>query len=522
MNILGILTYDAGISVVTSYFENNEYGIENYATYPLSTNLDIGSGNPVYGNSFGKNNVGVYSTATTNLFVRNNAFFDYGLAGVAVNGNSQYFIRNNTFNTPGQPKVVAIDLDHTGTKFNEIRCNLHFTNYWSIDFRGTKSGTNFYDQNFNGIYDIWLTNYYSTAGEIAHQGDIVDARYNYFTVVSGNLQHINTTGITNTFRYWHPNVSPGSPLIPKCSFNNPAPCISGNNFITNSASYGVTNCPPEGGGGGPRNGQDDDQFDDCITVQCLNDLDDHISSIDPEGLSEEELSIYEGMLTQRNRVFWKLINLLIQEENYAEAEDLLLNENNEIAKMNLFGIKMLQKDYSAAESVLETLNLTGEDNTFKDVQYINLRRFSTETEFNITDAEVAFLQTVALSDGSGAGYARGLLSLTRGITYDPELPELQQEQAIPEFITSIPGVDTHDITIYPNPASEQVNIQINTMLEGQYSFTIYNTLGAQVYHKETVESTNFVLNTSLFGKGMFFGILRNNGKDAGVVKFVVQ
>jgi predicted acyl esterase len=92
-----------------------------------------------------------------------------------------------------------------------------------------------------------------------------------------------------------------------------------------------------------------------------------------------------------------------------------------------------------------------------------------------------------------------------------------------DFINSIPqvsGTSPLDITVFPNPSSE--NIQIFSNKPGKKELTIMDIAGRVVYTGNFDD--NIILNVNTFGKGIYFATATSTGNTAERVteKFIVQ
>lgn len=82
------------------------------------------------------------------------------------------------------------------------------------------------------------------------------------------------------------------------------------------------------------------------------------------------------------------------------------------------------------------------------------------------------------------------------------------------------------VALYPNPASDLMNIEFNLSSDSYVGFEIYNMLGQSVY---TVPQTNLAkggfrvpVNTSTFENGVYFVVVKDGNKVANTLKFVVS
>lgn len=94
----------------------------------------------------------------------------------------------------------------------------------------------------------------------------------------------------------------------------------------------------------------------------------------------------------------------------------------------------------------------------------------------------------------------------------------------PSAINEVKNVD--NISLFPNPASNAVNIDYSVNNDSKLSFEVYNVLGQNVY---SVTPANFgkgnfrtTINTSTFDNGVYFVTVKDNNKTVSTLRFVVS
>jgi hypothetical protein len=83
------------------------------------------------------------------------------------------------------------------------------------------------------------------------------------------------------------------------------------------------------------------------------------------------------------------------------------------------------------------------------------------------------------------------------------------------------AIDKSNFKIYPNPATNEVNIELNStsdILEA----TVYNTLGAVVVSKIKISENNKKLDVSLLDSGVYFIELQDKDANRSIQRFVKQ
>lgn len=79
------------------------------------------------------------------------------------------------------------------------------------------------------------------------------------------------------------------------------------------------------------------------------------------------------------------------------------------------------------------------------------------------------------------------------------------------------------VSVYPNPATEQINLQFNHLVNGQATVKIFDTMGALVSAENINEINNklFTLDVTSMSNGFYFIEIENNG-SVTKKKFVVS
>ncbi len=79
------------------------------------------------------------------------------------------------------------------------------------------------------------------------------------------------------------------------------------------------------------------------------------------------------------------------------------------------------------------------------------------------------------------------------------------------------------VSVYPNPATEQINLQFNHLVNGQATVKIFDTMGALVSGENINEINNklFTLDVTSMSNGFYFIEIENNG-SVTKKKFVVS
>ncbi|HLG33432.1 MAG TPA: M12 family metallo-peptidase [Bacteroidia bacterium] len=86
------------------------------------------------------------------------------------------------------------------------------------------------------------------------------------------------------------------------------------------------------------------------------------------------------------------------------------------------------------------------------------------------------------------------------------------------------GIASEDLTIYPNPANEQVTIDFNSSRESIYNLKMVDVIGKLMFSENIAAVAGMntrMYDVSEFSKGMYYMILTGNG-SSDVIKIIVQ
>ena len=80
------------------------------------------------------------------------------------------------------------------------------------------------------------------------------------------------------------------------------------------------------------------------------------------------------------------------------------------------------------------------------------------------------------------------------------------------------------ITLFPNPATNQVNLMLADFLGKEMEITIINNIGQSVYqhHLEKVDSRQFTINSSNFTNGFYIVRIKVDGQQIINKKLMIE
>lgn len=509
--LYGIGSWDSSPKVTTCTFEKNHHGIDAFAYKTLSSVLQIGSDDAVFGNTFKENSVGIYTGTINNLKVLNNTFTG-NVFDASVNGEGQFTVKYNQFGG-----ILGLDMVNTLDKYKEANCN-YYDNFIGVDMSGDNFGLYFNQEEFSASYDVFLTNEGSIPGKVIDQGGDNNANWCYFT--QGNIQHINTTGTTEHFFYYHPDPVSFPKTRPKCSLSNPLGCVAPNNF---------TNAQTFGGNPGCLENQPPGEEEPCITfptIPCLNAVNNEIAIVQNEinqgNNSPEKQRELRRLTLKKSRIFWGIIDLYLIEGNYAQAEQLLTSEGTTTTKRAMILLKSEREQYIEAQTLLDAFPAQQtDDQYFKTVQQINLNRWQQGVTFVLSEADEATLNTIANSSYPSGAYAKGMLSELKNRVFEPTMPIPPGERNAQEEKLST----KEHLTIVPNPATERADIILPQQVKvGENArLLIIDARGSIVQSLWVPQDARSVtIDLSRYASGIYFAIFTDGDEVPSQAKFVVS
>jgi len=508
---VGILGYDAGMTIINSTFDQNFHGVRSIATTTLAGNFNVGTLNENDGNTFTSNRVGAYGIPTNRFFVRYNSFLDNQF-GVAVNGESQFEIEHNTFGSDIDDNYVGIDLEQTGNVFNRSRCNQYLNDLGiGIDASGNNDPFEFENEDFHTIFDVNVSQIQNgtgggDAGQIGNQGGLGDAQWNLFSDFPENSFHINTIGSTVFFDYFFPVPLPDPRMEPNCDINGGTGCPAGqpNNYERHGTSGGDWIC------GNPPG------FSPCATKPCYEAILDTIAYLESEiangNNGEAMLQLLREWKLQKMHVFHELVNNWLEEGELEEIDTLLLEENTNQAKRYRIGLKILQQDYTGAQTLVNSFPTDTDDNqNFKTVQQINLERLTTGETFALSTTQENTLLEIAGEKTQASAYAKSLLMVLTDTIFNPDIPEELQERSREN---NPPSQNMVALTVQPNPASGFVTIGIPVFDDnGASRLKITDEMGRIIRDIPVSAGESIGLETNDWKAGIYFvTLLQSDGR----------
>ena len=155
-----------------------------------------------------------------------------------------------------------------------------------------------------------------------------------------------------------------------------------------------------------------------------------------------------------------------------------------------------------AKAILESLPQNNQEQIyFKNVQDINLKRFTGIKSgiWTIDETDIALLKTISQSKYPAKGYANSLYTKLTGKFLPIQTPSISRGLEGRE--ASNDHNNEAQQTIYPNPASDEINIKLGNDIESMI-VEIYNIIGEKVLYKR-VNSSYVRIDVSKLEAGVY-------------------
>ena len=522
-----INSFNSQVRVINdNLFERTTIGVAVHGSIPVFNASIIGDGETAP-NRFDGGVIGVLGFGSPGIFsfpgqsrIENNQF--YGIShGVYFAGYNFFDVTENVFeyNTNG------VTLDNSGGFFNSINCNSFFSSYRGISFRGDNRNCEFlsndFDEGWTSESDIELK---LEATVRSNMGSFGNPAGNCFT---GSNNNIFVDNGSTSFNYFYKDVAcqnpSGSGFDKEVTFPNPNNgCSNGRSPFANidpdrdgelglsEASYNAENlCKP------------------CILdsialwVNNLTNLGgDNFYTVAEESnfnLTQAQLRAEEILSEWINYGIYAALKV----EDYSFAIEILTPLKKWEYQSQLFGVTMLKRDYTGAESFLENMpenNLN--EIYFKYIQRINLKIYTNPSDITaeVTEAMLDSLEVIALSPYPVKGYAASLHYFITGedVVLEKLLKEEKAEEKEEKLISS--SVKTNaEFSVFPNPANEYLTIKTVTEL---VSLSIYDLNGKNWMLSSSGDLRN--IDISVLPKGLYLLKATNEMGKLFNVKFIKQ
>jgi|GEM_PF-2367192 len=526
---VGVTVIDSRINISNNNsFQRLSQGIAAFGTAPMQSGLEIGHEN-VAPNTFENNAFHVDFSGTdfpTGANIINNNFGNGvtdAIMAVYEHGSHLGLIKNNTF-IKNQNGVYA---SSTGSNENFIQCNEFQSGIiQDLAYVGDNSLTMFLENDFDSPDNSQANVQLYTEATIATQGAATNAAGNCFTETLPNSIALTTDA--NGFDYHY--YDQGAPCEePNIAIQNSIIGVVGTDFFFEGCDEIGSGINDPGGSGGDPSSQLPPTGDPSIytCTSCIRDSVDHwVNQVIATGGDDP----YTGPVdpstpTGTNPLVTTQYAELVLDQwiNYALyfGEQILTPLKKWKWQVKLYGLVLLEKDYTKAANILTTLpSATPEEVGFQQVQVVNLKRLSHPLRYPYrpTEQEILTIYDVATSYLVCSGYARSLYKVLTGITIPADIKTPSPKNPITP--RSAEAADSR-IYVYPNPTESLLTVEgLDHTKDYQYKIT--DLVGKELFNGTIANRTSLDLDVSNLGNGLYYLMLIDESKTSETLKFVIK
>lgn len=495
----GILSYDCDSEVTACLFANCHTGVDVVNTYPI-----IGSGTRIIDNTFVDFVNGVFAssiTSTTNTTVSDNYFYG-GVTSITVSGMSTFDVLRNIIVGPNMGCRFA------ATAFANSRETV-----WRNAFSGGRFGVlaNF-DNNTEFVSNCFLDNdtqlEVNSGAVYKHQG--------YTSIGASNcLTPSRRIRVSNSLPFYYYRVD-------ELNCRNPF----GNGFDEVDALSDFGNdCIPY-------NGlviieRDCDPTDGRSVTEKIAELEDELQRLE----EDEEIDLilrdylirrYKACIQRLRRWQCRLKFEDIEEEDTAiELASEAMQSSDPLLRFFGFSALMQHDLYDEAMSYLASLRDGSEVmEDFVAIQSINIEYVRNTNQFVYEGSNQQVLEGIAAKVTPVSGFAR---SLIYQLTGERELLPIITEDS-DALLYGRNHQQSHtdlDVTVFPNPTRDNVNLQSSTIELEMAAFKIVDITGKPLVSGRLSSSTGFEIDLSSCPAGIML-LQITDVEGTSVVKRIVK
>jgi hypothetical protein len=438
-------------------FTDNRIGVSIYNSFPLSgAPIIVGSANndPAVRNEFGNDVGGANSSdivvesanLISQLVIKNN-IFTRSIFPINIFGEAGLELRENTF----RDHFSGVRISSTGGLSSLVRCNhfLGIDNLGELVISGNNGGLDLLHNNFSSSFipDVRLFDGSSISTAQGNEGFPAD---NCFSDVN---RAFSVSPNTAPFTYFASDTVPataGCVLIP----DNSSTIYTVE--LTTDNSTGEDYCESLEGIGG--------EEDDPPTVAAFSTKRQEVTvayqAYQAHPYNTQLEVAYHIAAKEKNKMLQRLLKGLLGQEDYSTAEAVLIQDGGKMAQRMLFGLQLLQEDFTAARQLLTQYPLqTVDDQYFVDIMDVNIDRLQQGTMlYSLPAAKKSRLIEIAQTESMFRSYARALLMILEDMEFEIELPVDSSHALIRTNPGSSSNVAKQNYQLFPNPAQEYINL----------------------------------------------------------------
>lgn len=246
-----------------------------------------------------------------------------------------------------------------------------------------------------------------------------------------------------------------------------------------------------------------------------------LSDLRPQADSDN----YEQQLATYQQVAYQALGLLAapqeRQQWYSAVAQQGVLQGNDLAWLGFQYAQTIQ-NLALAQDHLSAVAPRDQDE--RDLQVILQLLLNEQTTAPLAAVDYELLKEIDARRGRYASIARDVIQARQG-THDYRFPTVTLPTFTPKTKTPANTYDfnTPGLALYPNPTSDQLNIQLIQMADEIAQLQVYNALG-QVVHTETVaaQATTLTLEVAKFPTGTYSVTLMNDNGVIDTQTFVKQ
>jgi hypothetical protein len=189
--------------------------------------------------------------------------------------------------------------------------------------------------------------------------------------------------------------------------------------------------------------------------------------------------------TKKGLILQALLEQYQDEKDFVAMQNLLETDNTLSSLQALIGMKLQNGDLAQAQGIINALpTTTPTDEEYKQIQQLNYDRLALDGNFTLSPEQTEWLQQIAYTGNTNAGYAQSLLNILTGQKFDFVLPQYPISEGKTSPRRPLPTAplwssnDYNNLQITPNPTAQLATIYLPPTVGNQLLLLhLYNTNG---------------------------------------------
>lgn len=527
---------------IQSSFEGFIYPVFAANTTYLPRDIEIN------GNDFTDNYRSILLSGVKNSLVINNSFevqdrSTLNCYGMYLESCENYHIENNFFTTFGSyinssPYKAGIYVQNNSNAVTEIYRN----NFEYLEAGVRSQGNNKKLQIKCNVFISVIRRHdiYVTSGELGNQGRCLNSGFSLKERVqspAGNIFSHDCYGTEGDFKVFpelpsliYKHHTPAA-YVPQCYTTSLITLQDCNRYPDEGGYIACPSKLPGTGGGGEEFiiGGGGTAASMMSEVNAINEkIEELYELIAAEGYTTEEMAsgdfVYEDDLAyvegEKEILLKEAVDIYAQEGKTDSAIAVLSAEDASWGNERMVELFTIKADYEVALNALSEVNtddIAGTD----FVSLYEVVIFAAQEGRNILQLnkeELSALESFAGKQSPSGVAAENILEFAAGANY-PEIFDVEMEDAELRFSAS----PSREITIYPNPATNELFIQVNSEnIFEAYSFEMYFLTGTLLLSGNLQHQELHVLDLGSIPAGIYLIRIHSNGETKQIEKIVKE